>query len=279
MKTNVESSTRKVLVAACVVLSAAFVFAPSASLQQGGTFILNPSVVAGGGGTSANGSTNIAGTIGQAVLGLSSGGAFSLNAGFWQAVSPCAVPAITSHPSGQSVCENASVNFSVTVSDTGVTYQWRKNGADITGANSPSLSLNNVSSSDAASYDVVVSKPCGSSATSNPAILTVHIYSLAPDSATFLSSGGTGSFNVNVAGSCPWTAATSDSWIVITSPPGGGGAGNGAVGYSVTANSGTDRTGRIVVAGKNFTVKQEAPTAVTLISFSARSYDNGVFIE
>ncbi len=88
MKTNSETSTRNVIVAACLALAGALVFAPSASLQQGGTFTVNPSVVAGGGGTSTNGNTNISGTIGQSVLGASTRGSFSLNAGFWQADAP-----------------------------------------------------------------------------------------------------------------------------------------------------------------------------------------------
>jgi Carboxypeptidase regulatory-like domain len=85
MKTNSETSTRNVIVAACLALAGALVFVPSAALQQGGNFSINPSVVAGGGGTSTNGNTNISGTIGQGVLGASTGGSFSLNAGFWQA--------------------------------------------------------------------------------------------------------------------------------------------------------------------------------------------------
>jgi hypothetical protein len=56
-----------------------------APLQSGGTFEIKPSVIAGGGGTSSNGTTRIDGTIGQAVLGTSTGGTFSLLGGFWQA--------------------------------------------------------------------------------------------------------------------------------------------------------------------------------------------------
>src|SRR6267143_796503 len=95
MKTKVKTSTRNVIVAACLALAGALVFAPSASLQQGGPYILNPSVIAGGGGTSTNGSTNITGTIGQGILGTSTGGSFSLNAGFWQAEAPAATNSIS----------------------------------------------------------------------------------------------------------------------------------------------------------------------------------------
>ncbi len=61
------------------------VFVPTVLMQQqGGPYILNPSVIAGGGGTSSNGSTRIDGTVGQGILGTSTGGNFTLNAGFWQ---------------------------------------------------------------------------------------------------------------------------------------------------------------------------------------------------
>jgi hypothetical protein len=95
MKTNSETSTRNLIIAAFVLLSAALVFAPSASLQEGGGFTVNPSVVAGGGGSSTNASTNITGTIGQGILGSSSGGGFTLDGGFWQAEAPAAANSIS----------------------------------------------------------------------------------------------------------------------------------------------------------------------------------------
>ncbi len=278
MKPNVESSKRTLIIAACVFLAGALVFAPSASLQQGGNFSLKPSVVPGGGGSSTNGPTNVAGTIGQAVLGLSSGGQFSLNAGFWQGnAAPCSVPTITSQPSNQAACEGGSAVFSITSSDSDAAYQWRKDAASIAGATSSSLTMNNVAASDAASYDVVVSRPCGSSTTSTAATLTVHTYSLVPSAASFPSSGGAASFNLNTGGSCPWTAVSNDPWITVNLPAGG--AGNGSVSYFFAANSGGGRTGSITAAGKTFTVTQAAPTAIALISFAATSFDNGVLLE
>ncbi|HXI90657.1 MAG TPA: carboxypeptidase regulatory-like domain-containing protein, partial [Blastocatellia bacterium] len=81
------------------------VFVPTALMQQsGGPYVLNPSVIAGGGGTSSNGSTRIDGTVGQGILGSSTGGNFTLNAGFWQSA-----PAGTVDISGQvTYCAAAS---------------------------------------------------------------------------------------------------------------------------------------------------------------------------
>ena len=54
--------------------------------------------------------------------------------------------------------------------------------------------------------------------------------------------------------SCPWFAASLDSWLTITS--GATGTGNGTVGYSVSANTGAPRTGRLMIGDQIFTVMQ-----------------------
>jgi hypothetical protein len=62
-----------------------------AALQSGGSFNITSSVIAGGGGKSTNGTTSLEGTIGQATLGASSGGNFTVNGGFWQSSPTSAV--------------------------------------------------------------------------------------------------------------------------------------------------------------------------------------------
>ncbi len=77
--------------------------------------------------------------------------------------------------------------------------------------------------------------------------------SLAPTSADFTAAGGTGT--VTVTASASWTATRSDTWITITS--GSSGTGNGAVAYSVTANtSNAARTGILTIGGLPFTITQ-----------------------
>jgi hypothetical protein len=86
-----------------------------------------------------------------------------------------AAPTIQVQPQSQSVTAGASVTFSVTASGrVPISYQWRKDSADIPGATDAALTLNNVQLTDAGSYDVVVSNPYGS-ATSDPAVLTVNL--------------------------------------------------------------------------------------------------------
>ena len=62
--------------------------APPAVAMQGPSLTIAPYVVAGGGGTSTGGGFTLDGTIGQAAAGGPvSAGSFSINAGFWEAVS------------------------------------------------------------------------------------------------------------------------------------------------------------------------------------------------
>lgn len=67
---------------------------------------------------------------------------------------------ITQQPVSQEVCEGSTATF--TVAATGATsYQWRKNSVDISGATSNTLTINNASSSDEATYDCVISNSSG----------------------------------------------------------------------------------------------------------------------
>ena len=89
--------------------------------------------------------------------------------------------AITQSPVDQSVTENATPTFTVVATGSSplcggnLTYQWRKNGADIFGANNSSLTLAPVAlADDGATFSVVVRVP-GRSATSANA--TLHVSS------------------------------------------------------------------------------------------------------
>jgi gliding motility-associated-like protein len=81
-------------------------------------------------------------------------------------------PVISAQPADRTLCAGTSATFSVTATGTGLTYQWRKNGFNISGATGSSYTLNNIVSGDAGSYSVVITGTCGT-ATSNAATLTV----------------------------------------------------------------------------------------------------------
>lgn len=82
-------------------------------------------------------------------------------------------PAISSDPADQAVCQGAGVSFSVAASGAGtLSYQWRKDGGAIAGANSATYAIASTTAGDAGSYDCVVSNECNSS-TSAAAALTI----------------------------------------------------------------------------------------------------------
>jgi hypothetical protein len=92
-------------------------------------------------------------------------------------------PSITTQPQTQSTFVGSSVTFSVLATGTGLSYQWRKGGNNISGATSSSYSINPVSEGDAGNYDVVITGTCPPSITSNMAVLTVNTVSITTQSA------------------------------------------------------------------------------------------------
>jgi hypothetical protein len=87
-------------------------------------------------------------------------------------VAPVA-PSLTSQPGNVTAVVGQSATFSVMASGTApLSYQWRKNGANIANATSASYTIASVQTGDAAGYSVFVSNTAGN-VTSNPATLTV----------------------------------------------------------------------------------------------------------
>lgn len=138
-----------------------------------------------------------------------------------------APPTISTQPVSQTVCEHASVTFSVTASGTGISYQWQKNGTPIPGATSASYSLANILAADAGSYTVVVSgtSPCGS-LTSSAGVLTVNALPLtiAAASTTTFCAGGSVVLNATSGYTYQWqlngtniSGATSSSYTATAS--------------------------------------------------------------
>ncbi|NJO25290.1 MAG: T9SS type A sorting domain-containing protein [Bacteroidia bacterium] len=87
-------------------------------------------------------------------------------------------PAITIHPSSQTVFVGANVTFTTTATGSGLIYQWRKDGVDISGASNSSYTITNVALADSGNYDVVITGICPPSVTSNTATLTVNPFTI-----------------------------------------------------------------------------------------------------
>jgi len=82
-------------------------------------------------------------------------------------------PSITTQPSSQAAYQDGVVSFNVAATGTApLTYQWRFNGANISGATLSSYTKSNVQPADAGSYSVVVANAYGNTTSAN-ALLTV----------------------------------------------------------------------------------------------------------
>jgi hypothetical protein len=90
-------------------------------------------------------------------------------------------------------------------------------------------------------------------------------YAILPSSASFSTSGGSGSVNVTTQAGCNWGTSASIPWITVSS---GSGIGNGTMSYTVSPNTGTTRTAGLTIAGNVFTVT-EAGITTYLITASA----------
>ena len=104
------------------------------------------------------------------------------------------------------------------------------------------------------SVQAVDSAFAGSAFASEASFTTCGAATLGATVASQPSGGGSGSVGVTAEAGCPWTAASNDPWITVTS--GASGSGDGTVGYSVGANAGPARSGTITIAGQTFTVNQ-----------------------
>lgn len=88
------------------------------------------------------------------VVATNSGGSITSDAAILTVTAPAE---ITTQPSSQEVTAGESASFSVTVAGTPApTYQWRKNGQNISGATQSTLTIDSVSADDVGSYTVRV---------------------------------------------------------------------------------------------------------------------------
>jgi trimeric autotransporter adhesin len=158
----------------------------------------------------------------------------------------CTAPAITTQPAAQTVCADANASFSVVATGNTLSYQWRKGGVAIPGANSATFTISGVSATDAGNYDVVITNPCGT-VTSSPAVaLTVNpltVINTAPVGQTICALQ-TATFSVSATGSGTLTyqwkkgttniaGATSATYSIVNAQTSDAGQ------YSVTVTSAT----------------------------------------
>lgn len=152
------------------------------------------------------------GTLYRAVL-TSALGSTPTDAALLTVIEQLAPPIVQSQPGNSNTVVGGTAVFVATVSGTApLSYQWRREGVNITGANSPVLTLSNVSAASDARYDLVVTNRAGS-ATTEPARLVVTLatpvalpptIAAAPASIT-VAAGQAANFAVAVNGTGPYT--------------------------------------------------------------------------
>src|SRR5207249_2341307 len=108
---------------------------------------------------------------------------------------------VSSGPVSLIRCAGISASFSVSATGTGLSYQWYKFGSVLAGQTNSSLTLNNLSTSDAAIYRVIVNGLCGSPVT-NSAGLTVNqnVAVSSPPVSLTNCAGTSASFSVSATG-------------------------------------------------------------------------------
>jgi hypothetical protein len=130
-------------------------------------------------------------------------------------VQQLAPPVVTGQPGSLNVTVGGTAVFAATVTGAApLAYQWRRNGVDITGANSPILTLSNVTALNDGQYTLAVSNRAGS-VMSEPAALVVTLgapVALPPTLANqpgslSVPAGSAANFAVGVSGSGPFSYA------------------------------------------------------------------------
>ena len=150
--------------------------------------------------------------------------------------------AITGNPVAATTCAGQTATFTVTTSGSGITYQWKKGGVDITnggnvsGALTPVLTLTNTATTDAGSYSCTITNTCSGVLNSTSATLAVNTLPTITSQPT----------DVTICGSSPitFTVAATGTGITYQWKKGGvnvvnGGAITGATTTTLSINPAT----------------------------------------
>ncbi|MGH9681080.1 MAG: choice-of-anchor D domain-containing protein, partial [Candidatus Acidiferrales bacterium] len=175
-------------------------------------------------------------------------------------------PTITSQPLSRTVIAGQTASFSVAATGTSpMTYQWRKNGASISGATASSYTTPAETTADNnTQFTVAVSNSAGNTA-SNPAILTVNAAAIAPTITSQpvsqkVNAGQPATFNVAVTGTSPFTYQWSKNGTPIS--------GATSSSYTTPPETTADNNAQFAVAVSNSAGKATSNAAMLTVNAS-----------
>ncbi|MBC7486199.1 MAG: hypothetical protein H7282_05570, partial [Cytophagaceae bacterium] len=178
--------------------------------KKGGVNITNGGTVSGALTATLNISSLIAGDAGNYTVDVTAAGCGSALTSSTSILNVNPAAAITAQPvTTQTLCAGSAAAFSVTASGTGLTYQWKKGGVNVTdggtisGALTATLNISSIVSGDAGNYTVVVTGTCGSPVTSSTSALIVNTgvaITAQPAATQTLCTGNAAAFNVTATG-------------------------------------------------------------------------------
>ena len=170
-------------------------------------------------------------------------------------------PAITTQPGNQTVTAGQTATFGVAATGTApLSYQWKKNGANISGATSASYTTPATTTADNGSTFVVAVSNTAGTATSTAATLTVSAAAIAPAITTqpgnqTVTAGQTATFGVAATGTAPLSYQWKKNGANIS--------GATSASYTTPATTTADNGSTFVVAVSN-TAGTATSTAATL---------------
>lgn len=176
-------------------------------------------------------------------------------------------PTISSQPASAKITAGQTATFNVAATGTApMTYQWKKNGAAISGAISSTYTTPAETTTDNnAQFTAEVSNAAGN-ATSNAAMLTVTTASVAPAITTQPASqtviaGKTASFSVAATGTAPFTYQWSKNGAPIS--------GATSSTYTTPAETSADNNAKFTVAVSNTAGSATSNAAILTVSASS----------